>query len=100
MIISLALAMSYQILQQARQAATVAWEARRADTLLRFLLETSPRSLDVRTGATDGFSWRVQTDSTGAETPIQICRRSAMLHAAGSGRTYQAATLETCPVVS
>lgn len=100
LILSSTLIMSFQALQQAGRTANAAGEARRAQTLLVYLLETSPRVLEPREGEVEGFSWRVEMDATGAERPIEVCRRSATLHARTSGRTYAAATLETCPVTA
>jgi hypothetical protein len=100
LILSTTLIMSFQALQQAGRTAQAAGEARRAQSLITFLLETSPRVLETRQGQQDGFSWRFETDATGAERPIEVCRRSVTLQSQASGRTYAAATLETCPVAA
>lgn len=97
MIISVTLIMSFQALQQADRTAKAALEARRAQTLLAYLLETTPRAFAEREGEGEGFTWRVETDATGAERPIEVCHLRAVLHSQASGRTYAAATLQTCP---
>ncbi len=97
LVLSVVLMMSFQALHQAGRVALAAAETRRAETRLSALLQTSPRDFDVHEGAGDGFTWRVETDATGAERPIEVCRRAASLHSEASGRTYKAATLETCP---
>ena len=98
MIITMTLIMSFKAMAQAGQTTAAASEVRRAEALLSYLLETTPRSYEVATGRTDGFSWRVELDATGAERPVEVCRRAASLTAIASGRSYKAATLETCPV--
>ena len=98
LILSMALIMSFQALQQAGKVSVAAWEVRRADTLLSYLIQTTPPSFEVKTGQDQGFDWRVETDATGAARPIEICRRSVTLHGLASGRTFAAATLQVCPV--
>ncbi|MFZ3004791.1 MAG: hypothetical protein WA047_01360 [Phenylobacterium sp.] len=97
MILALGLILSLQAVTQARHAAAMAWEIRRAHTLLTHLMESAPRSFDELRGDSDGFAWRVQVQLTGAERPVEVCRRSTTLTNVRSGRTYAAATLETCP---
>lgn len=98
LIIALGIVFSLQAGRQAKVAADQAWEVRRAQTLLAQLMETGPRSLEDATGETDAFTWRVETRITGGERPIEVCHRQVTLTNQRSQRTYQAATLETCPV--
>lgn len=98
LILSLALVLSLRALGQAREVAEVAWEVRRADSLIAHLIEAAPHSYETSTGANDGFRWTVETAITGAERPIEVCRRAVGLTNLRSGRAYAAATLETCPV--
>ncbi|WP_340643888.1 hypothetical protein [Phenylobacterium sp.] len=98
MIISMTLIMSFKAMAQAGQTTAAATEVRRAEALLSYLLESTPRGYEVAAGRTDGFAWRVELDATGAERPVEVCRRAASLTSVDSGRTYKAATLETCPV--
>lgn len=96
-IIAVAMVLSFEALTQASRAASAALEVRRAETLLRNVLEAAPRTYDTSGGASGGFTWRVDTQATGAERPIAICRRAAALRHVASGRGYEASTLETCP---
>jgi type II secretory pathway pseudopilin PulG len=98
LILATVLILSLVALGQARAAADVAWEARQARVLLDNLLQTGPRQDQPLVGRTGAFTWILRTETTGAERPIAICRRSVSLEHAQSGRSYAAATLETCPL--
>jgi len=98
LILSLAIIFSLDAGRQARVAAEQAREVSRARTLLAQLVETGPRTFDDTTGASDDFTWTVQTRATGGERPIEVCHRQVLLTNIGSRRNYQAATLETCPI--
>lgn len=98
MIIALATILSFRAIEGALQATTSAWEVRRAQALIGRLLDTAPRTYRPHEGATDGFSWRLETQLTGADRPIEICRRSVRLINLRTDRRYDAATLETCPL--
>lgn len=98
LILSLTLVMSMRALDRARAAAGAAWEARRADSLIGHLIEAAPHRYASSGGVSDGFAWRVETTITGAERPVAICRRAVSLQSQASGRHFEAATLETCPV--
>jgi len=98
LILSLTLVMSLRTLGQARDAADAAWEVRRAHSLLAHLIEAAPHRYAPSAGESDGFAWTVQTTLTGAERPIEVCRRAVALKNERSGRTFAAATLETCPL--
>jgi len=97
MILSLAVILSMTALQQARQAANAALEVREAGILLSRLLESGPRSMEPASGQAQGFAWALNTTPTGSERPIEVCRRQALVTSAASGRSYAAATQETCP---
>lgn len=98
LILSMTLVLSLRALGQAREAADVAWEVRRAQALLAHLMEAAPHRYAPSAGESDGFTWTVETAITGAERPIEVCRRAVSVHSARSGRDYAAATLETCPL--
>jgi len=98
LILSLTLVMSLRALGPAGDAAEMAWEVRRADSLIAHLIEAAPHRYAPSAGTSDGFAWTVETTITGAERPVEVCRRAVALENALSGRTYAAATLETCPV--
>jgi len=42
----------------------------------------------------------VETTTTGADRPVAVCRRAVSLENRLSRRTYQAATLEACPLLT
>lgn len=98
LVLSLTLVMSLRAIGQARDAAEVAWEVRRADALIAHLLQAAPHSFEASAGSSDGFAWTVATTMTGAERPVEVCRRAVSVQYRPSGRLYGAATLETCPV--
>ncbi|WP_310542642.1 hypothetical protein [Phenylobacterium sp.] len=97
MLLSTAIIMSLIVMEQARRVTVLATEVRRAQSLMTMLLETPPEALEDLSGQATGFTWRLQTRPTGAERPIEICRRSVDLVSASGGRAYQAATQVTCP---
>jgi hypothetical protein len=98
LILAMTLVMSLRALGQARDVADRAWEVRRAETLIAYLIEAAPHRYEASAGARDGFGWRVETTTTGAERPVEICHRTVALENRHSGRRYRAATLEACPV--
>lgn len=97
LILAMALVLSLTALNQARDAADSASEVRRAHVLMAHLIEAAPHRYALSTGFSDDFAWSVATTVTGAERPIEVCRRAVALENGRSGRTYAAATLETCP---
>jgi hypothetical protein len=97
MLIAAALAAAFPALAQAARVADSAREVRSAKAFLAHLLEASPATLQVQTGETSEFRWRVAMEPTGAERPVAICRQAAQLVHRESGRRYVAATLEACP---
>lgn len=82
--------------EQARSAIGLATELQQVRTLLRDRLETVPLELGNEHGVQAGARWAVSTDVTGAERPIAVCRRSALVETQ-TARRYLAATLVTCP---
>lgn len=98
MIISLAAVLSFRALEQANRAAESGWELRRAQVLASRLMDASPRTYVASTGTTDGFTWRLETNPTGADRPIEVCHRAVKLTNVSTRRTYEVATLETCPL--
>lgn len=97
MILSVTVVLGLVALQQTVGVSEAAWEARQAHTLIRHVMNTGPRDLGGAAGEAQGFSWRLETQLTGADRPIPICRRAVSLVAADSGRGYKAATLTPCP---
>lgn len=97
MILALAIILGLQAVQQAGRVARLAQEVRRANALLNDLMLDGPRSLQAVAGTTDDFSWSIETQITGAERPIEVCRRLATLVNRTSSRRYSASSLETCP---
>lgn len=97
MILSLAAILSFRAIETARHAATSAWEVRRAQALMSHLMDTGPRTYTPAAGERDGFRWRLETTITAADRPVEICRRTVGLVHLRTRRTYDAATLETCP---
>lgn len=100
LIISLATILSLQAVRVAHQAASTAREYSRANVLLAYILDAGPRSFAPTTGVTDGFSWQLVTQTTGFDRPIAVCRRALTMRANGTGRAFQASTLEACPAES
>ena len=98
LMLALSLGLAQQALGRARDVADVALETRRAQTLLTGLIERGTPSFAVQDGESDGFRWRVETTTTGAERPIEVCRRAVSLENLRTGRAYRAATLEACPL--
>jgi len=100
LILSMTLVLSLSALGQARDVAEVAWETRRAQSLLSHLIESAPHRFEASAGSSDGFTWAVETTTTGADRPVAVCRRAVTLENRLSGRSYQAATLEACPLLT
>jgi len=97
LVLALTTTLSLQALRVARDAADRTRELRGAEALLGALLADGPRRFGVVEGRDAGFGWRLETQATGAERPIELCRRAAELRSERSGRVYAAVTLETCP---
>lgn len=97
LMISLTLVYGLRAVDQAENAAARAEEIRQATRLLSELMATAPRSYAASSGATDRFDWTVVTQITGAERPIEVCRRAIELRDRKSSRAYAASSLEICP---
>lgn len=97
LIISLSVIFSLQSIDQTKRVGELAWELRQAQTALSYLLEFAPSQFEASEGQAGDFTWRVQTDETGAEQPIEICRRAATLTSVETGRVYNGALFVTCP---
>jgi hypothetical protein len=97
MIISLTLGLSYAAIQNAEASGRMADEATRADALLRDLIEGRDDALGTDAGSRDGFTWRVETQLTGSDRPIAVCRRAVAITNMRSGRAYATSTLQPCP---
>jgi hypothetical protein len=85
--------------QTARQTAVAASEMRRAEDLLRYLVDTAPWTMGRTSGHTTAFAWRIDTEPTGTVAPtssVQICSRSAQLRGVLTGRSYRIDTAAIC----
>jgi hypothetical protein len=97
LIIVMTIVMSLAVADRAKQAARVSQDIRQANALLRDLLVSGPRTFQTVTGSTGPFSWTIQTQVTGADRPIEVCRRLVQMTSSVSARQYAVSTLETCP---
>lgn len=97
LIISTTIVLTLHALGTARRAAMAADEVQRAHTLLNHLMLSAPRQYEAANGQTDGFAWTVETTPTGAEAPVEVCRRFVRAVHPTSKRVYAFSTLETCP---
>jgi hypothetical protein len=85
--------------QTARRATVVAEETRRADQLLRYLIDEAPLTLSTQSGTANGFSWRMQTYFTSdASIPgLLLCDRLAELVSNTSRRRFHLEGAAICP---
>jgi len=97
LILALTAILSLQALDVTRKAAERTAELRGADALIGALLADGPRRFGAVEGRDAGFGWRLEIQATGADRPIELCRRAVELRSERSGRAYGAVTLETCP---
>jgi hypothetical protein len=97
LILSLCAILSMRSMEQADRVARRAEEIRQARTLLNELIDNGPRDLTPTLGATGPFQWTLETQPTGADRPVAVCRRVASLTTVGTPRRYVLATLEACP---
>lgn len=97
LILALTVTLSLQALLQAQRTSDRAAEIGAARALIDNLMAAGPRSLVPAEGVAGAFAWRVKTEATGAERPVEVCRRAVEVVEAESGRTYAAATLSVCP---
>ena len=96
-IISLTVILSLSAFQQAGRAARAAAEVQAAKLLLARLADAEPKALDGSSGRTPAFDWVVQTQPTGAQALVEVCRRAVDLVSRDGRRRYALTTLVTCP---
>ena len=95
--LSLCVILSMRSMEQANRVARRAEEVRQARVLLNELIDNGPRDLTPAMGATGLFQWTLETQPTGADRPVAVCRRVASLTTIGATRRYVLATMEACP---
>jgi hypothetical protein len=98
LMLSLAVIFSLRAMQQGEKAADLAHELQAANVLTEALMQDGPRRFGAATGWSRGFAWTLETQATGAERPIELCRRFLVLRSEASSRRYWAASTETCPL--
>ena len=84
----------------ARRLAASALESRLARGALDYLTVEPISKTGVRTGRDSRFDWALSLapyDARGADGVV-ICRRTMELRSRTSGRGFEAATLEPCPI--
>ncbi|MDR3509242.1 MAG: hypothetical protein P4L64_15215 [Caulobacteraceae bacterium] len=99
MILATTIILSLGAVSIARRASANAVEARRAEQLLRGLIDSAPHRVSAASGRQGGFDWRVDIRAdAGAALPagVSLCQRSAQVRAEGSGRRYALAGSELC----
>lgn len=84
--------------QASNQAAKAALEARRADEILKGLLELATTNVGTTKGSGASFSWTltVQPPSLSAGGGA-ICEQDALAVSLGTGRRYQMSSARVCP---
>ena len=97
LILALSLGLSLQAVQHAEQAADQAQEIRQADSLLNTLMTDGPAVRGPLAGVDRGFAWALDTEPTGADRPIELCRRAVQVTSQATGRMFRTASLQTCP---
>lgn len=100
MILATAIVLSLQSVETARRAARAASETREATTLMRYLLDATPRDLGVLRGHAARFDWTVETRRVAGATAVpggRICRRSVALMESNNTRHFSLSTAEICP---
>jgi hypothetical protein len=96
-ILGLCSVLSLRAIEVAHKVVASADEARRARALIMGLLDSGPRTFTDSSGSSLGFSWTLQTRTTGLDRPVAVCRRAVSLVSPASGRTFAASTFEPCP---
>jgi hypothetical protein len=97
LIIAMTATLSLRAVQVAGRLTKAAEETREANVLLKELLDDGPRTFQVTAGSTDRFSWTIETQTTGSERPVAVCRRLASVTNIDSAKVYASSTLEACP---
>jgi hypothetical protein len=96
-ILAATIALSLQAAAAAQRVAASAQEIRKANTLLRYLIQSVPAGGQ---GRSETFLWDVELAPLGTErdgSAVQLCRHSATARDQRSGRRYTLATLAICP---
>ena len=96
-ILSLTIVLSLAAVQQANRTARAASEIQDARLLMAQLDDTQPKTFDGTAGSSAAFHWTVQTQPTGADALVNVCRRAVDLVSRDARRRYSLATLTTCP---
>jgi hypothetical protein len=99
MVLATTLTLVLENAETAKRLASAADESQRARLLGAYLLETPPIRAGVATGQSSGFAWTLDTVASQVASlqQIQLCKRTARLTAATSGRQYAMVTARICP---
>lgn len=98
LIMAAALAFGLTAFLKADQISRMASELRRATALSQTLLASRSAKLGSTSGQTTAFTWRMDLEEVGEPGRVEICRRAVRLSSrAAAVRTYEIATLESCP---
>lgn len=84
----------------ARKAALTANETRRAEALLRYLVDSAPSAVGAQQGHAGSFAWSLKVQRTGgaAVGNVGLCSRDAAVRSDISGRAFNLATSDLCPM--
>lgn len=97
MILTVTIVLSLNALTVARDLTESANEARRAGSLLSFLVESAPGTPGAADGRAAAFDWRVRTEPTGVGVGGAIrCLRKAEVTARASHRLYAMSAMTIC----
>jgi hypothetical protein len=97
MILTVTIVLSFNALTVAHDLTSSANEARRASSLLSFLVESAPGTPGSADGRAAAFDWRVQTEPTGVGVGGAMrCLRKAQVTARASHRRYAMSALAIC----
>lgn len=97
LILAGAVTASLLAVHRAHDVTRAAEEVRNATAVARHLLETGPATYEVSRGRAAGFDWSLETQVSGLERPIAICRRAVRVTARDTGRVFAASTRAICP---
>jgi hypothetical protein len=93
-----ALAFGLVAFVKARQITEASLELRRATALTQSIMAVRLETVGQSAGQTPALAWRVDLAQIGQTGRIVICRRAVRIQGrAARVRTYDAATLQTCP---
>jgi hypothetical protein len=98
-ILSTAVMLTLGLVANTRRVASAAWEHRRAEVILRGLLDTSPRELGTWSGQVEAFDWSLTSsavDGYAVQPFVLPCRRAIALRARESRRRYALEIVEIC----